>query len=128
MKFSSIKDDLEKKLNDAGFPIKIETKINKEKSLETLKEIEQEKTKEVPKPPKKEDPYIMGGEIKDEITSINNITFEMDNVTVEAKVFGIETFESSKTNFKIITLKITIIQIVYIVKYLAEKTLNIKNT
>ncbi len=107
MKFSSIKDDLEKKLNDAGFPIKIETKINKEKSLETLKEIEQEKTKEVPKPPKKEDPYIMGGEIKDEITSINNITFEMDNVTVEAKVFGIETFESSKTNFKIITLKIT---------------------
>ena len=31
----------------------------------------------------------------------------MDNVTVEAKIFGIDIFESSKNNFKIITLKIT---------------------
>ena len=49
----------------------------------------------------------MGKEITDEKTPINLIQYEMDNVTVEAKIFGIDLFESSKSNFKIITLKIT---------------------
>lgn len=39
MKFSSIKEELEKQLNYAGFKIKIKTNINKEKSLEIEKEI-----------------------------------------------------------------------------------------
>ena len=108
MKFNSIKKQLEKDLKWSGFNIKIITKINEEKAEELREEIEKEKTKIIPKvAPKKENPFIMGKEIKNEPTPINLITFEMDNVTVEAKIFGIDIFESSKNNFKIITLKIT---------------------
>ena len=108
MKFNSIKKQLEKDLKSSGFNIKIITKINEEKAEELREEIEKEKTKIIPKvAPKKENPFIMGKEIKNEPTPINLITFEMDNVTVEAKIFGIDIFESSKNNFKIITLKIT---------------------
>ena len=108
MKFNSIKKQLEKDLKSSGFNIKIITKINEEKAEELREEIEKEKTKIIPKvAPKKESPFIMGKEIKNEPTPINLITFEMDNVTVEAKIFGIDIFESSKNNFKIITLKIT---------------------
>lgn len=108
MKFNSIKKPLEKDLNNAGFKIKVITKIDEEKAQELREEIEKEKTKIIPKiTEKKESPFIMGKEITDETTPINLITFEMDNVTVDAKVFGIDIFESSKSNFKIITLKIT---------------------
>ena len=105
MKFSSIKKELEEKINKAGFKIKIITHINEEKSEEIRREIE--KTKIVKQTPIKESPIIMGSEIKSEITNINNITFEMDSVTVKAKIFGVDTFESSKSDFKIITLKLT---------------------
>ena len=108
MKFNSIKQTLEKDLNKAGFNIKIITKIDEAKAQELREEIEKEKTKLIPKiTEKKETPFIMGREITDEPTPINLVTFEMDNVTVEAKIFGIDIFESSKSNFKIITLKIT---------------------
>ena len=108
MKFSSIKKQLEKELNNAGFNIKIETKIDEEKSKALIEEIEKEKTNIIPKiPVKQESPLIMGREITNEPTPINMVTFEMDNVTVEAKIFGIDIFESSKSNFKIITLKLT---------------------
>lgn len=106
MKFNSIKEKLSKKLNDNGFKIEIETKINEEKNEELRKEIELEKTKEMPKPIKKENPIILGDEIKSKIIDISSLTFEMDNVTVDAKIFGKELFESPKSNFKIITLKI----------------------
>ena len=108
MKFNSIKKPLEKDLNEAGFNIKIITKINEEKAQELREEIEKAKAKVIPKVEvKKESPFIMGKEITDEPTPINLVTFEMDNVTVDAKVFGIDVFESSKSNFKIITLKLT---------------------
>ena len=105
MKINSIKNQLEKNLVKAGFNIKINIKINEEKREEIIKEIEE--TKVVPKVEKKENPLIMGEEINSEITPINTITFEMDNVTIKAKVFGVDAFESSKSNFKIITLKLT---------------------
>lgn len=105
MKFGSIKNKLEEKLNTAGFKIKIITNINEEKSEEIRKEIE--KTKIVKQAPIKESPIILGSEIKSEVTNINNITFEMDTVTVKAKIFGVDSFESSKSDFKIITLKLT---------------------
>ena len=105
MKLSSIKKDLEKEFNNAGFGLKISLKINEEKSKAIREEIE--KTKVIPKIKKEENPLIMGEEIKDEITQITNITFEMDNVTIKAKVFGIDGFESPKSSFKIITLKLT---------------------
>ena len=105
MKLGSIKKELEKELNKAGFPIKINIKIDEEKSKAIREEIE--KTKIIPKQKHEESPLIMGDEIKSEVTQITNITFEMDNVTIKAKVFGIDAFESSKSNFKIITLKLT---------------------
>ena len=108
MKFNSIKPTLEKNLQNAGFNLKIITRIDETKAQELREEIEKEKTKVIPKVTvKKESPFIMGREITDEPTPLNLITFEMDNVTVDAKIFGIDTFESSKSNFKIITLKIT---------------------
>lgn len=106
MKFSSIEEDLLKKLTMCGFDIKIDIFINEEKSEEIRKEIEEAKTKEIPKTEKKDDPIIMGTEIRSKITDISSLTFEMDNVAVEAKVFGKDLFESSKSDFKIITLKI----------------------
>ena len=105
MKLESIKDTLEKDLNNAGFNLKIASYINEEVSKEIEKQIEKEKM--IKETPKIESPYIMGREIIDEKTPINLITYEMDNVTVEAKVFGKEVFESSKSDFKIITLKLT---------------------
>ena len=105
MKFGSIKKELEKELNSAGFKIKIVTDINEEKAEEVREEIE--KTKTIKIAPKKESPIIMGEEINTEVSPINGITYEMDSVTVKAKVFDVEAFESSKSNFKIITIKIT---------------------
>ena len=108
MKFQSIKKILKEDLNKAGFNTNIITKIDELKAQELREEIEKEKTKITPKiTEKKESPFIMGKEITSEPTPINLITFEMDNVTVDAKIFGIDFFESSKSNFKIITLKIT---------------------
>mgnify|MGYP006330900449 CR=1 FL=1 len=51
---------------------------------------------------------IMGEEIKSKkITEIKDIIGEENNVTVEAYIFGIEEFVSNKSNFKILTLKIS---------------------
>ena len=50
---------------------------------------------------------IIGRGIKEEPIKIKTIIGEDPNVVVEGKVFGVELFESSKTDFKIITLKIT---------------------
>ena len=105
MKFSSIQKNLEDKLNKAGFKIKIETDINEEKAQAIRDEIE--KTKVIKNIKVEESPIIMGDEILDEERPINNIIYEENNITVKAKIFGIDTFESSKSNFKIITLKLT---------------------
>ncbi len=107
MKFESIKEEIQKELNNVGFNIEISTKINEEKSLEIIKEIEKEKNIKAPKKVKEENPYIMGVQITDAPTPINVITYEMPNVTIEAKIFGIDFFESSRSDIKIITLKLT---------------------
>ena len=106
MKFNSILEDLQNDLNKAGYSVKIKINIDESKAMETIKAIEEDKKKEIPKAEVKETPIIMGSEIKGVITDINNINYEIDNVTVEAKVFGKDLFESSKSDFKIITLKL----------------------
>ena len=50
---------------------------------------------------------ILGKNITGDITSLNLIQGEIDNINIEIKVFGKEIFESTKTSFKIITLKVT---------------------
>ena len=105
MKFKSIKSDLEKKLVKAGFNLSIDTRINEEKREEISKEIEMSKTGEIPKVPKKENPIIMGKEIKGKITDISNITFELDDVIIEAKVFQ-KDVRTTRTELKIMSLKV----------------------
>ena len=50
---------------------------------------------------------ILGIEIDKEISPLTSITSEVTDVTVECYIFGIDLFESTKTAFKIITLKIS---------------------
>ena len=72
------------------------------------------KKEETPQPEKKQfrreakDPNsVIGRGIKEEPIKIKTLIGEDNNVVVEAKVFGADYFESAKTDFKIITLKIT---------------------
>ena len=113
-------DSFYKKL---GYPFNIEIVVRHEENV--LEEIQKElENVEVPLPvvdkEKKSDPVekkirreakdpnsIIGRGIKEPPIKIKTIVGEDNNVVVEAKVFGIEFFESSKTDFKIITLKIT---------------------
>ena len=50
---------------------------------------------------------IIGREIKEEPIKIKTLLGEDNNVVIEGYVFGTDYFESSKTDFKIITLKVT---------------------
>ena len=97
MKLDTIKEELLKDLDKVG--IKLES-INY-----NLIQIVEEKKEEVKK--EKKDPVILGNLIKTKITTINNIIGEENDITIDAQVFGIDYFESNKTAFRIITLKIT---------------------
>ena len=84
-----------------------------EDTLKDLKIIEEkeppkEKEKRLFRREKKDENSIFGGRaIKDKPIKIKTILGEDGDVVVEAKVFGTDFFESAKTDFKIITLKIT---------------------
>ena len=88
----------------------LENEIN---HLETKKEDKKE-TPKVEQPEKKqyrreavEENNVIGRGIKEDPIKIKTIIGEDNNVVIEAKVFGTEFFESPKTDFKIITLKLT---------------------
>ncbi|MBR2833296.1 MAG: PolC-type DNA polymerase III [Bacilli bacterium] len=105
MKFNSIKEELEKKLKEAGFNIKLETEINEEESKRIRNEIEKDIKAKLPQIPKKENPIIMGSEIKTKVVPISSVTYEMDNVTIEAKVFQKE-IRTTRTELIIMNLKV----------------------
>ncbi|MBQ3297673.1 MAG: PolC-type DNA polymerase III [Bacilli bacterium] len=93
-----IQDAIQKELEDTLKDLKI---------VED-KELPKEKEKKLFRREKKDENSIFGGKaIKDKPIKIKTIIGEDGDVTVEAKVFGTDFFESSKTDFKIITLKIT---------------------
>jgi len=84
----------------------IEAKINDEKRAKIKKEIED--TKEIVII--KEEPefkVIIGEPIKSKPSLITDIIGEENSVTLEALLFGMEEFKSSKSNFQILTLKIS---------------------
>ena len=94
----------------------IQTELDNEVNkidLNTVKQAPKETTETNTSPEKKyrrepKDPNsIIGRGIKDDPIKIKTLIGEDNNVTVEAQVFGTEYFESPKTDFKIITLKIT---------------------
>ncbi len=102
-----------------SFPIDIEVRHEEDVLAEIQKELESTEIPVVEKTAPKEsndkkirreakDPNsILGRGIKEPPIKIKTIVGEDNNVIVEAKVFGMDLFESSKTDFKIITLKIT---------------------
>jgi len=114
--------------NNCGFKNKIEIFLNEEKRKETKETIEaqikqvdmtpipkQEETIEKPKVEKtyrrreavNEEGSVLGRIIKDTPMQIKNLIGEDNNITIEGYVFGTDYFESSKSDFKIITLKVT---------------------
>jgi len=95
------------KLDKLGVRVNgIKSVFNEELKEEIKKEIKESRVEIV----KKEEPVnkiIMGEAIKSRISTIDSIIGEENNITVEAFVFGTDIFESSKSNFKILTLKIS---------------------
>ena len=87
--------------------IKITSFINEKNSLKLKKELEEKIIEEKEISVKKDDPVILGEDVKGNITEIKDIITEEGNITVEAYVFGIDEFESSKSAFKILTFKIS---------------------
>ena len=111
---SNVEEELIKKeknniINNLGIlgyiDLNIESILNLELKEEVKKDINESRKEIVVE--KRENPIIMGEEIKTKITTIDSIMGEDNNTCVEAYVFGSEIFESSKSNFKILTLKIS---------------------
>ena len=118
-------------INLYGFDIEMTYRLNEEANVTKNKiasELEEVKKVKIEEPPKKEsstssnnyykkssststketDPsVILGRVIKEKPTQIKNIIGEFENVVVEGYVFAVDYFESPKSEFRIITLKIT---------------------
>jgi DNA polymerase-3 subunit alpha (Gram-positive type) len=113
MKIKRIEDKIIKDFKKFGYgEITFKVVVNKEKSVQLKEEIDKSLLSDIPKDVivKKQgndSEIIFGTEIKSKTMTIDNIVGEDNNITVEAYVFGVDYFESNKSNFRIITLKIT---------------------
>ena len=94
---------------------KVEKQINKDLEVK-VKENKMvmpiiEHNNNLPKPKKiqtvNDERVILGKVIDSDIREINSIVGEDVDITIEAEIFGVDVFESVKSDFKIITLKIT---------------------
>lgn len=87
----------------------LEQATKSKKLTEIKSDIKQEveKKEKVTRREPKDPNNIIGRNIKEEPIKIKTLIGEDNNVVVEGYVFGTDYFESSKTDFKIITLKIT---------------------
>lgn len=103
----SLIDKINKYLEDFGFSNKLSIIENKEKSKEIIDEISKDKefTIKVNNAPLKPSGILFGNVVKGKITPLSEITYEMDNVTIEVQVFGV--VPSSKKDFYSLTLKVT---------------------
>lgn len=101
-------DIIKDKLVSFGYCCDIVIVINKEKNEAIKKEIIEE-TKEIAIDTKKEENnVILGSDFSSKnVNQLKDVTFEDNNVVVECYIFGVDIFESSKSNFKILTLKIS---------------------
>jgi len=121
-KLTSCLDKINEFYKSLGYQSNIEIKIKQENNhiLEEIKQ-DMEVIPELPKKVKREssskeksyykeskDPNsVIGRAIQEDAIKIKTLLGEDNNVVVEGYVFGTDFFESSKTDFKIITLKIT---------------------
>ena len=91
--------------------VKIEKSIVKDLDIKVEKEKEIIKETARPRPKKHEtvldEKVIFGKIIDEEIMSINEIVGENENISIEAEIFGIDSFISSKSEYRVITLKAT---------------------
>ena len=94
----NILEEIQKDLNNIEMPKHESTPKKEEQPPQEKKQYRREA---------KDPNSVIGRGIKEEPIKIKTLIGEDNNVVVEAKVFGTDYFESSKTDFKIITLKIT---------------------
>ena len=127
-RLTSCKDEISSFYKQLGYNFNIEVETRHEENI--LEEIKQELEEstvniqvqtEKKEPPKEEQPKekkqyrrepkdensVIGRGIKEDPIKIKTLIGEDNNVVIEAQVFGTDYFESSKTDFKIITLKVT---------------------
>lgn len=104
---SSHASKLLKLLSNAGFKgYEITSIVSDEASSSVKKEIQKREEPKIKEEPQYK--VIVGEEIKSKtITEIKDILGEENNVTCEAYIFGVEEFVSNKSNFRILTLKIS---------------------
>lgn len=102
-KFGNIKDV------KIEYYVKNEVKENIDKSItkEVIFNKDDKIIEKTIKEEKKDSNILYGEDITGKVSRIDNITTEMNDVVIEGKLFGIDLFESSKSDFKIITLKVT---------------------
>ena len=100
---NDIKDVINKDLNDASKNVVITTPS----SIPEKKDYTKFKRRPKIEDDKENPNVVVGRVIETNPTSIKNLVGEQDDVTVEGYVFGIDYFESTKSDFRIITLKIT---------------------
>ena len=94
----NILEEIQKDLNNIEMPKHESTPKKEEQPPQEKKQYRREA---------KDPNSVIGRGIKEDPIKIKTLIGEDNNVVVEAKVFGTDYFESSKTDFKIITLKIT---------------------
>ena len=87
--------------------VNITTKINEELKQEVKREIKEKRVDIEVTEKKEENIIVMGENIKSKVSTIDSIVSEENNVTVEAYVFKVDEFESSKSAFKILTFSIS---------------------
>lgn len=92
-----IKKDLEVDIN----------KVSKRSEVDTTKVNSKPSFKYNNSKSSKDEGSILGRNIKEDVIKIKSLLGEDNNVVVLGYVFGIDIFESNKSDFKIITLKIT---------------------
>ena len=111
------------KLKSMGFDVDLKIIINESEIKKEILEDKNIDVSKIAKPEVKEkkreamkmastkqidENAILGREISsDNISGLENLDSDLEDVTIEAKIFDKELFESTKTVFKIITLKVT---------------------
>ena len=101
---NDIKDIINKDLREATKNVVVTTPSE---TLSEKKDFTKFKRRPKIEDDKENSNVVVGRVIETTPTSIKNLVGEQDDVTVEGYVFGIDYFESTKSDFRIITLKIT---------------------
>jgi len=116
-KLKTYLDKIEELYEELGFKdLKISIKINEQVSKKIKEEITKEMNENVPVATVY-NPVVLGDDFKSKPIMIRNIISEDNNICIECKLFGEEVFESAKTGYKILTLKVTDYTDSLLVKY-----------